>query len=361
MEERADSFDHLIYIRVFEGCNLYCEHCFIPANPKKMSIKQVKDVRNHVKQFAKKGDKLLFQWHGGEPTAIGFRFMKEAMEIIDSLNDEYSVVQGIQTNLTKYNSDWGELFMKYVGSEIGVSWDPEIRHLKRKTDTSNEEYEQVFWKNWEQAISDGFEPYVIVTGTKKLFERFPNPFNMIEFFTSKGIKKLHIERITKTGNAQSNWDSLGLTHIEYSTSMSKLLRAYGRYQDRNTTNEDRLFISPLDGYIESVVSLDTDNPQGYGCNSGKCDTAYHTVDAQSYKAGCTALTTDEREKTSAQVVSFTQLRRRREKRQESCLGCKYKPVCSSGCMTAEKFDGSGECFGGRMIFEQAEALLSRKS
>lgn len=361
MEDRADSFDHLIYIRVFEGCNLHCEHCFIPANPKKMTIEQVKDVRSHVEKFAKKGDKLLFQWHGGEPTAIGFRFMKEAMEIIDSLNDDYEVIQGIQTNLTKYNSSWGELFKKYVGLEVGVSWDPYIRHLKRKTDTSNAEYEELFWNNWEQALKDGFKPYLIITGTKKLFERFPNPFSMIDFLTKKGVEKVHIERITQTGNAENNWGELGMSHREYSEAMSKLLRAYWRYQERNSMYEDRLFISPLDGYVESVESLSTDKPMGYGCNSGKCDTAYHTVDANSYKAGCTALTTNEQTESDAQVVSFVQLRRRREERQESCLGCKYKPICSSGCMTASKFDGTGECFGGRMIFEQAESLLSRRS
>lgn len=26
-------FDHLVYLRIHEGCNLWCEHCYIPANP----------------------------------------------------------------------------------------------------------------------------------------------------------------------------------------------------------------------------------------------------------------------------------------------------------------------------------------
>ena len=31
-------FDHMLYMRLFEGCNVFCEHCFIPNNPKKMNL-----------------------------------------------------------------------------------------------------------------------------------------------------------------------------------------------------------------------------------------------------------------------------------------------------------------------------------
>jgi len=362
IEERIDDFDHLIYLRVFEGCNLHCEHCFIPSNPKKMTIDQIKEIRGYVQSFAKPGDKIIFQWHGGEPTAIGLRFMTEAMSIVDELKDTYRITHGIQTNLTKYNEGWRDLFMKYVGKEVGISWDPDIRYLKKNDPSSNAEFETIFWRNVSKMIEDGFEPLLIVTGTKKLFTKFKNPFLMLEYFREKGIRKIHIERITKTGNAVDNWNSLGLTHKEYSTAMSRLLKAYVSFQNRNLPLEENLFVSPLDGYIESVASMETEKPKGYGCNSGKCDTAFHTIDADGYKAGCTALTTNEQatsDNGAVQFVTFTGLRRKREERQMTCIGCPYKSVCSSGCMTSEKFDGSGECFGGKMIFEQAQNLLNR--
>ncbi len=354
-EERDDNFDHLIYMRVYEGCNLHCKHCFIPANPKKMTIDTVKSVSENIRKFAKKGQILLFQWHGGEPTAIGIRFMREALEIINKdLSDDFVVKHGIQTNLISYNEKWKDLYLKYFKGKIGISWDPEIRLMKKGVQESNVEYEKIFWENVKKLKSDGIEPYLVITGTKPFFESFRNPNVFFNMLLAKGIKKTHIEKLTKTGNAIDNWDNIGLSYKEYSKYMSKMMRSYAGL--RNNNNE--IFISPFDGYLESVQSMGTAKPIGYGCNSGKCDTAFHTVDSTGYIAGCTALTTNEQSKKSG-VVEFTGLRTRRDEKTRSCFNCKYKTICNSGCATEITFDTSGECSGGYLIYEQAEKIIKR--
>ena len=101
------------------------------------------------------------------------------------------------------------------------------------------------------------------------------------------IKKLNFERITKTGVARNNWDKLGLTNLEYSTYMSKFFKAYLLYkQNAIENNLDDLNISPFDGLLESVISLELKNKQelnreaniwdilsfknqGYGCWSDR--------------------------------------------------------------------------------------------
>ncbi|MEZ8292769.1 radical SAM protein [Vibrio splendidus] len=361
--KKEDEFDHLVYLRIFEGCNLHCEHCFIPANPSKMTMDQIRSACDYIKSIAQPGETVLIQWHGGEPTAVGVRFFTEAIEIINGLTSEFNIRHGIQTNLIKYNEDWRDLFKKYFDGYIGVSWDPAIRLMKKDDPSSNEVYEELFWKNITQLVEDGIEPFLIVTGTKILFERFNNPFVFMEFFKNKGIRKMHIEKLTKTGYAVQNWGHIGVTNKQYSSFISRLARAYEQSNRTGSGARDRLSISPIDGYFESTNTLLNSKPVGYGCNSGRCDTAYHTIDADRQSAGCTALNTNEQRQSQSQGVqiSFTALVEERTERQRECLGCKYKPICSSGCMTEAKTDVSGECSGGYEVFETVEAIIQRRN
>ncbi|MFS1429234.1 radical SAM protein [Vibrio splendidus] len=354
-EERSDAFDHLIYMRVYEGCNLHCKHCFIPANPKKMDISQVLEVKESVEKFAEPGQTLLFQWHGGEPTARGVRFFKEALSIINELSDKYIIKHSMQTNLINYNEAWRDIFIKYFNGNIGVSWDAKIRMMKKDKPESNTEYEKVFFANLKQLIKDGIEPCLVVTATKVLFETLSSPSEFFEFFISKGLKEIHVEKLTKTGNAVDNWGELGLNHLEYAERMSKLLKYYVKIKNSDVD----FHASPFDGFLESVGTLGTTAPKGYGCNSGKCDTAFHTIDATGYKAGCTALTTNEQFSSEAQV-NFKGIVLRRKTKVQDCLSCEFKPICNSGCATEDTFDGSGGCNGGYLIYKAAQRIVDRR-
>ncbi len=354
-KDNKDYFDHLIYMRVYEGCNLHCKHCFIPANPKKMSIDKVKEVRDSLKGFAKPGDVLLFQWHGGEPTARGVRFFKEALELINELSDTYVIKHGIQTNLINYNEKWRDIYLEYFGGRIGVSWDAKIRLMKKEDPDSNAEYERIFFQNLEQLISDGVEPCIVVTGTKTLFETLSKPKDFFQFFIEKGVKEIHIEKLTKTGNAIDNWNELGLTHLEYAQYMSKLLKYYVRIKNSDLD----FYASPFDGYIDSVASMDTPKPKGYGCNSGKCDTAFHTVDSNGYTSGCTALTTNEQSSSSNNVSFNKKIIVRRKEKTLNCFDCEFKSICNSGCATEKTFDGSGGCSGGYLIYKAAKDVIAK--
>ena len=362
-KERSDSFDHLIYMRVFEGCNLHCDHCFIPANPKKMKIDVVKELKDHVEKFANDGDTLLIQWHGGEPTAIGYRFMEEALEIINrDLGERYIIKHSIQTNLINYNERWAGIYKKYFNSEVGISWDADIRLMKKDKPETHAVYEEIFWNNVRKLVSDGIRPSLVVTGTKKFFQKYKNPIHFYQKLIDYGVPEVHIEKLTKTGNARENWDSLGLSYKEHSEHMKRFLKVYSVLR---MNNEQKLFVSPFDGLIESVFSMGTQKPKGYGCNSGKCDTAFHTVDANGYKAGCTALTTNEQVSNSkyakdSKTIAFSGILKRRETKVVNCFECKFRSICNSGCATEPTSDNSGECSGGFIIYNEVQRLLERR-
>lgn len=392
-------YDHMVYIRLFEGCNLHCEHCFIPSNPKKIELSYYANNQliNDLEKYGgiKKGEKIYLQWHGGEPTLLGYEYLSDAIEQINK-NSNYKYMHGIQTNLMNFHKDtekWVNLYKQYFDSHLGISWDFGIRHIKSQTLSSsetNERFEIQFWENVALANSYNLDLYMVVTATKVFFEHFKNPFAFFEMMVEKGITKLNFERITKTGFARESWNKLGLSNKEYSDYMSKFFKAYLLFKKNNP--EINLNISPFDGLLRSVIKLelkenhhlshkDSANVwdilsyknQGYGCWSGECDTRFHTIDSNGYKHGCTALTSEQDNKNKSlninvqKIVWFNKkesqrdtILNERKARQQSCDNCEFISICSSGCLSVEKFDESQECSGAKILFKNIQLNVRKE-
>lgn len=345
-------FDHLVYVRVFEGCNLHCQHCFIPANPKKMEPEQFSAIPEMVSRFAKVGQKILLQWHGGEPTLLGHKYLVDAIERVEK-NKDFEWIHGIQTNLMTYSPEWTGVYKKYFGSEVGVSWDWAIRLTSKDRSETFEDFEAKFWPKFNQLLEDGLSPYLVVTGTKPFFERFKNPVEFFDFVYDRGIRRVHIERLTPSGEARQNWSWLGVSNMDWSAYMSRMARAYVSWS-RNTGKF--LSISPLDGLFASVDRLLAGQAGGYGCLSGVCDTHFHTIDETGYRRGCTAITSEEPDNKRAKVIKIVKIEQDRQIRRWNCVSCKYKVICSAGCLASDMDDGSGECAGGSRLFQSVEMM-----
>lgn len=354
----APVFSHLVYMRVFEGCNLHCEHCFIPKNPKRMTHDGVAASVDDIRRFARPGQTILIQWHGGEPTMFGHEWLEEAMDRIEAAGPEFKWMHGLQTNLMTYSPEWGDLYRRRFEGGVGVSWDPGIRLLSRGRLETNAAYEKKFWANLQRLIEDGVEPYLVMTATRVFFEVFRNPIDLFSMLVDRGVRKAHIERLTRTGYARQNWDRLGVDNAAWSKGMARILRAYELWRSVDD-NGARLAMSPFDGLYASVEALGK-GAVGYGCWSGHCDTRFHTVDASGYKAGCTALTSEiDNRSAGGESLSFDKSFEevRKERRIVSCVGCPYRSICSSGCLALSMDDGSGECSGGRALFDAAAAIV----
>lgn len=356
----TESFDHLVYVRLFEGCNLACEHCFIPANPKRMGEEALKGVPDLISSFAKPGQNILIQWHGGEPTLLGPKVIRSSIEYWIEHYPQYNWVFGIQTNLTTYSDEWKQLYLDHFGGQVGISWDPKIRLMRPGRRDTNDEFESIFWAKVDQLTTDGLTPYLVVTGTRVFFEQFPNPHDFFKLMEDHRIPHGHIERLTKTGIARQNWDRIGLSNLEYSKYMLRFGRAYQAYL-RTPRSADRppIHLSPFDGLVESLQRLKRGETGGSGCLSGVCDTRFHTIDANGYKRGCTAVTSEvDNRNAGEQVVQIQDFRMARFMRQKSCDGCEFRPICSSGCLASDKWDESGECSGGSVLFKGLNSILN---
>ena len=358
----APAFDHLVYLRVFEGCNLHCEHCFIPSNPKRMTMDDLKAVPEKVAGFAPEGSTIMLQWHGGEPTMFGAQWLDDAIHTVEEAGPQFKWQHGIQTNLMTYGDDWVPVYKRHFGGEVGVSWDPKIRLMRRGDAASNDTYERKFWPNFERLLADGLDPYMVITFTGTFVRHFRDPYRFFQMLEEHGVKRVHLERVTRTGYARENWGRVGLDNAEYSAAMGRFMRAYWRYREMRHEVEahDRLHVSPLDGLFQSVERLHAGQTGGYGCWSGSCDTKFHTIDANGYKAGCTAVTSEVDNKRATEILSFPDFTAARKERQWDCRTCLFRKICSSGCLASMMDDGSGECSGGQQLFQLASELLLSK-
>lgn len=354
----SQTFDHLVYLRVFEGCNLHCQHCFIPSNPKRMTLEDIAHVSDLLRQRIPAGASILIQWHGGEPTLMGADFVRAGIEILKREGPEYTWRHGIQTNLMSFNDDWAALYHEHFGAEVGVSWDPKIRLLNQHAIDSHPEFNRRFDAQLASLVDAGLEPYVVVTAARTLFKAFPNPFDFFQHWLDRGVRHVHLERITETGYARSNWNFVGLSNAEYSDWMARWMRAYWAFKSARG-GETPLFLSPFENMADSVASLAEDAPRSHGCWSGACDTRFHTIDADGYKFGCTALTSEQGNRRTNDRLDLGQdLAAKRELRTYNCHKCPFRTICSSGCLALSFDDGSGECSGGYRLFETASRLAT---
>lgn len=356
----SQHFDHLVYLRVFEGCNLHCQHCFIPSNPKRMTLDDIEAVAETLRGRIAAGSTILIQWHGGEPTLMGADFIRSGIERLRAAGPEFTWRHGIQTNLMSFSEEWARLYHDEFGGEVGVSWDPKIRLLNRHALDSHGEFNRRFDEKLAAVVEAGLAPYLVVTAAKTLFKAFPNPFDFFQHWHDRGVQHVHLERITETGYARQNWDFVGLSNAEYSSKMSRWMRAYWSFK-KNTIGEKPFFLSPFENLTDSITSLADGAPRAHGCWSGHCDTRFHTIDADGYKFGCTALTSEQGNRNSNHGLDLgSDLKARREIRQFDCHSCPFRSVCSSGCLALNFDDGSGECSGGYKLFETISDLTKTK-
>lgn len=355
-------FDHLFYIRITESCNLTCDHCFIPKNPKNMNMKHINGILKSIHDHTEYGQTILIQLHGGEPTLAGIKRIKTLINLLKG-DSTRNYQFGIQTNLMKIDHEWIELYKEHFNSHIGVSWDYGIRKLHGSFD----EFEKEFWNNLKFTTENKISAHLVITTTKPFMNWvIENSELFFDKLVKNGVESLQLERLTKVGWARENWSYIGLTNLEYSQYLSIFYTLHKIYVEKTGVN---LPITPFDDLeidIKKMLKGRTDG--GSGCLSGKCDDKFHTIDANGYKVGCTALNS-ESDNTSINkdetiTVKFfepEEILEARKKRTESCENCTFNRICNTGCLTVTKRDVSGECSGAKGLLETIKFRIENEN
>jgi uncharacterized protein len=110
-------------------CNLNCSYCFYlekqslyPDSKFRMSEEVLEAYLRQLIE-AEPSDTVTVAWQGGEPTLLGVDFYRRSAEIAaEHLPPEKSISWTMQTNGTKLDDEWCELFREY-GYLVGLSLD----------------------------------------------------------------------------------------------------------------------------------------------------------------------------------------------------------------------------------------------
>ncbi len=138
------------------ACNLACDYCYYldrgPSGDAAVPARMPDDVRElYIRQHigACPDEVVRFSWHGGEPTVLGIDYFRAIVEIEARHAQGRTIANGIQTNGTLLDEDWGR-FLASAGFSVGLSLDGprELHDLRRRTRDSRPSFDAAM-RGWE--------------------------------------------------------------------------------------------------------------------------------------------------------------------------------------------------------------------
>lgn len=182
---------HVKYLKVTEGCNLDCDHCFSGGRNKENSKVWNRELIWDIVQKEHCGDiNTHYEFLGGEPLLFG---PKEVDWMAVRLNGLDNASLGITTNLAyKLTDEHLSLFEKYFSENLATSLDVGYR-FKNKT----------IRKRWESnvrtLVDRGLKIKLNMIVNKELLTHsIADLFHLID---ELGFKYFRLERITYDGKA----------------------------------------------------------------------------------------------------------------------------------------------------------------
>ncbi|MDY4366490.1 radical SAM protein [Pectobacterium brasiliense] len=180
-----------IILQASPRCNLRCKYCYLSDlnNKKHMSLDDVKIIFTNIKKNIKNKNNLEIIWHSGEPTLLGGKYFRSAVEILEGIYKDNEVNFGMQTNGTVINRDLIDLFLQKK-FHVGISIDgPEkINDLSRVYENGSGSFKNSM-KGLEKLLAHGITPSVICVLNKTYLSR---PDVYYEFFKELGVRMVSI-------------------------------------------------------------------------------------------------------------------------------------------------------------------------
>lgn len=182
------------YVRVVEGCNLNCTHCFTLGNQEKIKYTPIETIKYFLSAIDMNihPKALTVYLHGGETF---LRPLEDLVQIADYIRDKFHYTKLVivpQTNLIyKLTDEHIDFIKNQCGNQVGISWDYEIRFGSIRTEKA-EEKEKLFFSNMRKLIDAGIDVHVAITQQKHLLNA--DPIKVIEMFD--GVKSIDFELLT---------------------------------------------------------------------------------------------------------------------------------------------------------------------
>lgn len=213
---------NVIYLRVVQGCNLNCTHCFTFGNRDKYKLAPLEQVESFLKSIKKQVNpkKAVMYIHGGEPFLAPLEYHRELNKIIKKIMADTEIDIIPQTNLMyQVDDEFIDFIKTEYNGQLGVSWDSKIRFES----TSSGLNEDLFFKNFRKLASSNIDMAVAITVHKYLIEE--DLESLIKKFD--GAKSFDFEFLTYFDEKTKN---LKVDNQKWSTFYSKLVKYYAENQ-----------------------------------------------------------------------------------------------------------------------------------
>jgi len=243
---------NVIYLRVVQGCNLNCTHCFTLGNKDPYLLANLDEIRMFLSAIRSHVNprKAVFYIHGGETFLAPLDHLRKVNEIIRQVFNDIHFDIIPQTNLMyTINDEYIQFVKNEYSSHIGVSWDYGIRFET----TGRGLNEDLFFKNFQKLVNAEIEMSVAITVQKNLLKATPQKY--LPLFN--GAKSLDFEFLTlfdqKTRDLKVNND-------EWSEYLYNIVQYYAHNQTTWSMPQVDLFTK---SFIENKI---------YNC---KCNCCQH--------------------------------------------------------------------------------------
>lgn len=183
-----DSDFNVIYIRVIQGCNLNCTHCFTLGDADPIMKAKPDDIQMYLDAIKKNVNpkKATVYIHGGETFLAPLSYLKDVNRRIRETFKGSRLDIVPQTNLTyKIDDEYVQFIKDEYRSTIGVSWDADIRF-------KNERQERQFFGNLKTLLDNDIRVHIAITAQRHLLKY--DPIEIAKKFD--GVDSLDFELLT---------------------------------------------------------------------------------------------------------------------------------------------------------------------
>ena len=327
---------NVIYIRVIQGCNLNCTHCFTLGNKDPYMLTNLDYIEKFLTSIKKNVDpaKATFYIHGGETFLAPYEHLTQVNGIIRNTFGSMPMDIVPQTNLLyKVDDEFVNFIKEEYRGTIGVSWDADIRFgsiaINKKT-----EQEDLFFGNLKKLIDAGIKVHIAITAQKYLLNY--DPLEIVKLFD--GVDSIDFELLT-TFDDQTR--SLKPDNIKWANWLDTLVD----YYQHNVTS---WCLPQIDLFTKTLLS-----GQMFDCKCNCCDKRTFTLNPNGTVGFCPDKTYVEPVSTVDEMVNDWEtfqtkavdviINKLTEMTQhEMCFKCEHYDICGGNC-DASLFDDSDEC------------------
>ena len=327
---------NVVYIRVVQGCNLNCDHCFTMGNRDEIALTDLSLIDKYLSSIKHNvdPDKVTFYIHGGETFLAPLEYLKSVNDLIRKYFSEAKIDIVPQTNLI-YKVD--DKFIQFIKEEyrntIGVSWDADIRFgsiaINKKT-----QQEDLFFKNMRKLVDAGVNVHIAITAQKNLLNY--DPIEIVEKF--EGVDSIDFELLTtfdaKTSNLRPN-------NKKWAAWLNKLVDYY-------VSTKTSWCLPQIDLFTKTLMTGNL-----FDCKCNCCDKRTFTMNPNGTVGLCPDRTYIEPFSTVDEM--YTSWETFEEKSLEiiikkladmehhtMCYECEHYDICGGNC-DASLFDETDEC------------------